>query len=678
MEKKNNVIAIVQARVSSKRLPGKVLKLINKKSVLEILIRRLSKSRQISKIIVACSKKKSDFKIIQLCQKMNIDYFAGSEENVLERFYKTAQKFKAQNILRITGDCPLVDPKIVDNVIEIFHTKKLDYVTNANPPTYPDGFDVEVFTFKALEESFKKAKNPYQKEHVTPYIYQNNKFKKFNVRCKKNFSNLRLTLDEKKDFELISKIFDHFKGNIYFSYEDILKYYKKNKKVFLINIGIKRNEGPHLHEGQKLWKRAKDIIPGGTMLFSKNPDLFLPNFWPAYFKKTKGCLIWDIRGKKFIDLSMMGVGTNTLGYSRREIDKEVKKNIDNGNMSTLNSEEEILLAEKLVDIHPWSSKVRFARTGGDAAAIAVRIARAAKNKNIVAICGYHGWHDWYLSANLANPENLNSHLMKNLPINGVQKNLKNSAIVFEYNNLNQFKKIVKNNDLAAVVMEVSRDQKPKKNFLNKIREITKKKNIALIFDECTTGFRETYGGLHLKYKINPDIATFGKALGNGYAINAVIGRKDIMKYANSTFISSTFWTERIGYVAALKTLDVIKKIKSWKKISTTGKMIKKQWKSLAKKNKIKIKIQGLDSIPNFYFQEHNQIYKTFISQEFLKKGILAGTTIYVCIDHNKKILKRYFQILDQIFKKIKLSQNNHAPEQLLDGPTSISGLRSKT
>lgn len=674
---KKDVLAIIQARYDSKRLPGKVLKKINHKTILEILIKRLSKSKKISKIIVACSNNKNDKKIIKLCTHLGVEYFIGSETNVLDRFYKAAKKFKFNNIARVTADCPLIDPKIVDDVIEKFFDKEVDYATNANPPTFPDGLDFEIFKFSILKESYFKAKSQHEQEHVTPYILNKKKFKKFNLKNNQDYSSLRITLDEYEDFILIEKIIKNFKKNIHFNYEDILNFYKKNKKLFLINSKIQRNEGSSLSVGQKMWRRAKKIIPGGTMLFSKNPDLFLPNYWPAYFEKSKGCNLWDLEGKKYIDFSMMGVGTNVLGYSRKEVDDEVRKTIDKGNMSTLNSREEILLAEKLVQIHPWSSKVRFARTGGDAAAIATRIARAASGKDKIAICGYHGWHDWYLAANLSNSQNLNSHLMSNLPIGGVQKNLKNSVYTFDYNNFDQLNKIINENDIGAVVMEVARNEIPKNKFLENVRKLTKKKNIVLIFDECTTGFRETFGGLHLKYKVNPDLVTFGKALGNGYAINAIVGTEAVMNYVNSTFISSTFWTDRIGSVAALKTIEVMKKIKSWEIVTKTGLKIKKKWEYLSKKNNIKINIQGLNSIPNFYFEKNNLIYKTFISQEFLKKKMLAGNSFYVSTEHKEKLLNRYFDNLDNIFFKINNTRYFDDKKNLLDGPVCIAGLRSK-
>ena len=681
MVTQKKVLAIIQARYNSKRFLGKVLKKINNQTVLEILIKRLSKSKRISKIIVACSNNPHDKGIIDICKKFKVNYFIGSESDVLDRFYKAAKKYKEyNNIVRVTADCPLIDPEIVDKVIDGFFSNYADYASNVNPPTFPDGLDVEIFKFSALKEAYYKSKKSFEREHVTPFIINNKKFKKFNLRNSIDYSSLRITLDEKKDLILITKIIKNFKKNLYFNFKNILDFYKKNKKIFSINTNIKRNEGYTLNLGQKMWKRAQGVIPGGTMLFSKNPDLFLPNFWPAYFEKTNGCHVWDLEGIKYLDLSMMGIGTNILGYSKIEVDNAVKKIINKGNMSTLNSKEEILLAEKLIQMHSWAGKVRFARTGGEAAAIAVRIARAATGRDKVAICGYHGWHDWYLSANLSNSENLNSHLMKNLSICGVQKKLKNSAITFEYNNFQQLERIVSENKIAAVIMEVERNEKPKKNFLEKIRKLTKEKNIVLIFDECTSGFRETFGGLHLKYKVNPDIATFGKALGNGYAINAIIGSNSVMDYANSTFISSTFWTERIGSVAGLKTLEIMQKIKSWEIISNLGKKIKNKWESLSKNHNIKLNIQGLNALPRFDFvnNNNNMYYKTFISQEFLKEKILASNSIYLCIDHTQKILDNYFNILDSIFYKIKKSITDDYPVQkLLNGPVCLSGIRSK-
>ncbi len=277
---------------------------------------------------------------------------------------------------------------------------------------------------------------------------------------------------------------------------------KKNKKLFKINSEILHNEGFKLNKEQKLWKRATAIILGGNSLLSKNPDLFLPNKWPTYFTKSKGCKIWDLNNVSFIDMSLMGVGTNILGYCNSEVDNAVKKAVNKGNSTTLNCPEEVFLAEKLLNIHPWAGKVKFARTGGEASAIAVRIARAASKKDKIAFCGYHGWHDWYLSANISNKKNLDKHLLSGLKTSGVPNSLKNTSFPFNYNDFESLKKITDNNDIGVIIMEVERNMKPKNNFLKKIRDLATKKNIVLVFDEITSGFRETFGGLHKNIMLN--------------------------------------------------------------------------------------------------------------------------------------------------------------------------------
>ena len=679
IKKNNRVLAIVQARYLSSRLPGKVLKKINNKTILEILITRLLKSKNISKIIIACSSNIMDKGIIEVSKKLKIDYFVGSEKNVLSRFYFAAKKYKFKNIVRITADCPLIDPSIVDSVVVNFFKKKVNYASNTNPPTFPDGLDVEIFKFQELKNAYKNAKSNYDKEHVTSYVVKNKNIKKFNLKNSQDLSWLRLTLDEKDDFTVIKKVIDNFKNKPNFNLKDIFSYYQKHKHIFSINKDIKRNEGSTLITGQKIWKRAKDVIPGGTMLFSKNPDLFLPGKWPAYFSKAKGCSVWDLDNICYNDVSFMGVGTNILGYSHPDIERKVNKIVKSGTMSTLNSIEEILLAEKLVSLHPWSEMAMFTRSGGEANAVAIRIARAASGKDKVAVCGYHGWHDWYLSSNISNKNNLDQHLMRQTPIKGVVKNLKNTVFPFEYNNFNQLEKIVKKHKIGIIKMEVKRNFDPKKNYLQKIRKLANDKNIVLIFDECTSGFRQSFGGLHKFYNVEPDIAIFGKSLGNGFGINGIIGKKSVMSCATSSFISSTFWTERIGPTAALETLNVMEKIKSWDQITSIGKTIKLKWKSLAKNHRLNIMIQGLDSIPSFNFKSNNNLnYKTLITQEMLKKNFLASNIVYCSIAHKEKILDQYFDIMDEVFRKIsKIENGQKSIHDYLKTEVCMSGMRSK-
>ena len=410
-------------------------------------------------------------------------------------------------------------------------------------------------------------------------------------------------------------------------------------------------------KGQSLWKKAKVLIPGGNMLLSKRSEMFLPNYWPSYFSKSKGCHVWDLDGRKLTDVSIMGIGTNILGYGREEVDESVKDVISKGNLSTLNCPEEVYLAEKLLDIHKWAKKVRFARAGGEANSIAIRIARAATGKEKIAICGYHGWHDWYLSTNLRDNSQLQEHLLPGLEPNGVPKGLVGTVIPFSFNNLKEIKEIVDNNELAAIKMEVQRNDPPNPEFLNTIRLLCDQKKIVLIFDECTSGFRETFGGIHKKFGVNPDMAMFGKALGNGYAITAVIGKDNIMEATQKTFISSTFWTERIGPAAALKTLEVMEKTKSWEYITNLGIGIKEKWQEIADKNNVNIKQSGIPSLASFSFISKNNLkYKTFVTQEMLKEGFLAGNSIYVSTAHSDKILDQYFDKLNDLFSQIHLCE----------------------
>ncbi len=670
------VLAIIQARMGSTRLPGKVLKEINGIPLIEILFHRLSQSKKIDKIILATSESNENNSLANLIEKKGYDVFRGSEEDVLGRFYKAAKPLSPEIVVRITGDCPIIDSSIVDRVISLYEKENVDYASNVDPPTYPDGLDVEVFSFNSLEKANKESKSSHAREHVTPFIRSNKELKKINQFNDRDLSSERWTVDDPDDIIVIKNILNHFKPDLAFPWKDVLQLKKERPDYFEANKNIKRNAGVALGKGQKLYNRAKMLIPGGTMLLSKRPEMFLPNQWPSYFSKAKGCEVWDLEDKKYIDVSIMGIGTNVLGYGHPEVDEAVRKVIDNGNMSTLNCPEEVHLASRLVELHPWADMVRFARSGGEANSIAIRIARAKSGKEKVAVCGYHGWHDWYLSANLANDSSLDGHLIPGLEPKGIPRQLKGTVFTFPYNDFNALERLVKQNDIGVLKMEVSRSVGPNDGYLESIRELTTENNIILIFDECTSGFRETFGGLHKKYSVEPDMMMLGKTLGNGYAITAVLGKEDIMEVAQDTFISSTFWTERIGPSAALKTLEVMEREKSWEKITETGKQIGKRWQDLANKYDLPIEISGLPSLVNFNIPVDNWLkYKTLITQEMLKNGFLSSNAVYVCIDHKIEIIDEYFVNLSPIFSKIRDCESGRDIDELLEGPACHSGFK---
>ena len=428
------------------------------------------------------------------------------------------------------------------------------------------------------------------------------------------------------------------------------------------------------NQGQKLWQRAKTLIPGGNQLLSKRPEMFLPESWPTYFSKSETVFLWDLDNKKYLDMCLMGVGTNTLGYCNPVVDSAVIKTVSNGNMTTLNCPEEVMLAEKLIEQHEWADMVRFARSGGEANAIAIRIGRAASGRHNIAFCGYHGWHDWYLSANIENEDNLTAHLLQGLEANGVPSGLRGTSHPFKYGDLVHLKYLIQEKNIGVIKMEVARNKPADPKFLCSVRDLATKHGIVLIFDECTSGFRETLGGLHKIYKVAPDLAVFGKALGNGYAITAIIGRGDVMESAQSTFISSTFWTERIGFTAAVACISEMEKTESASILPKNGKKMKNGWETLAKLHKLPIVIQGIDAIPNFYIESDCWLeQKTFISQQMLKKGILASNIFYPSVCHQQSNFDQYFEQLDKVFGLIAEYPDATSLTGQLEGPVCHAG-----
>jgi glutamate-1-semialdehyde 2,1-aminomutase len=432
------------------------------------------------------------------------------------------------------------------------------------------------------------------------------------------------------------------------------------------------------NKGAKLWEKAKKIIPGGNQLLSKRSEMFLPNEWPAYYSKAKGCMVWDLDGNKYIDMSISGVATCTLGFADSSVDAAVIKAINSGNMATFNVPEEVKLAELLCEIHPWSQMVRFARTGGEAMAIAVRIVRAATGKEKILFCGYHGWHDWYLSANLAKSSALDGQLLPGLDPAGVPRGLRDTSIPFNYNDFDSFQSFVDKYDgqIAAVVMEPVRNYWPEKNFIGKIRQITRSKKIPLVFDEVTSGFRMITGGFHLKIGIEPDVAVFAKALGNGYPIAAIIGRREIMDAAQKTFISSTYWTDKIGPVAALATIKKHKKYNVSSHLVEIGNLMQKGFRELGKRFQIEIEVTGIPPLTHWQIKsEYSPLIHTILAKKMLEKKFLISKSFASTYAHSKEHVQKYFEALQDILKDIHPYIQEGTIETLREGPDIHSGFR---
>ena len=430
-------------------------------------------------------------------------------------------------------------------------------------------------------------------------------------------------------------------------------------------------------KGQNLYKEAKKIIPGGGQLLSKRPEMFLPEYWPAYYSKAKGCEIWDLDDNKYIDMSTMGIGTCILGYADDDIDSRVMNAIKNGSMSTIMSPEEVDLAKLLIKLHPWAEMVRYARGGGEAMSVAVRIARAATKKDIILFCGYHGWHDWYLSANLADNEALDGQLMSGLNPVGVARGLKGTSYPFFYNNKNEFLELVNKygNQIGGVVLEAVRGAKPEQDFFATIENETKRLNVPLIIDEITSGFRLTCGGAHKVINLNPDMAVFAKGMSNGYPMAAIIGKEKYMDAAQDSFISSTYWTEKIGPTAAIATINKMLNLNTQEHLIDCGKQIQAGWKKISQKNNLNINITGIYPLSHLSFPDNPLTLKTLFIQEMLKRGLLASDSFYASYAHKQEHINKYLSALDEVFYIMSKSVSENNSKKLLIGPMCQAGFK---
>ncbi len=433
--------------------------------------------------------------------------------------------------------------------------------------------------------------------------------------------------------------------------------------------------------GVDLYRHARERIPGGTQLLSKRPEMFLPEQWPSYFSRAAGVLVWDLDGRQYIDMSHNAIGANVLGAADPDVDAAVVRAIRDGIASTLNAPEEVELADLLCELHPWANMVRYARTGGEAMAIAVRIARAHTGRDIVVFCGYHGWHDWYLAANLAEEQALDGHLLPGLSPAGVPRGLMGTALPFRYNQLDELEAILLRNrgQVAAIVMEPLRDHLPAPGFLEGVRRLANEAGIVLIFDEITAAMRLTTGGAHLTLGIAPDVAVLAKAISNGYPMAAVIGIEKVMQAAQSSFISSTYWTDRIGPVAALATIRKHREHNVAAHLQRIGERVQQGWKKEASRAGLAVDVGGIAPLSHFNVMgPASQVAQTVFTQLMLDRGFLAGKGFYATFAHADEHVDSYLTAVREVFAQISAAIADGGIENRLRGPIAHSGFARLT
>ncbi len=449
-----------------------------------------------------------------------------------------------------------------------------------------------------------------------------------------------------------------------------------------MNPTSSRDPAPAAGTGQQLYQRARRRIPGGAQLLGKCPEQYLPGGWPAYYRKAEGCTVWDLDDRPYADFTSNGIGTCLLGYADPVVNAAVTDVISRGSMCTLNCPAEVDLADQLCAIHPWASKVRYARTGGEAMSIAVRIARAHTRRGVVAFCGYHGWSDWYLAANLGQTDALNGHLLPGLDPSGVPRALLGSALPFRFNHIEELEKIVAahRSELAAIVMEPRRYDAPTNGFLERVRALADETGAILIFDEITAGWRSNFGGMHLTMGVNPDIAVFAKALSNGFPMSAIIGRDAVMDSAQATFISSTYWTEAVGPTAAVATLARLQQLDVAKHVGEIGTLVRTGWAAAAARTGAPAKVIGIPAlcILSFDAGELSRAVMTLFTQEMLDRGYLAAAGFYPTYAHKPDLIARYLGAVEEVFGVIRQHLDRGTVLTALRGPVAQSGFARLT
>lgn len=433
------------------------------------------------------------------------------------------------------------------------------------------------------------------------------------------------------------------------------------------------------NSGAALYRRARQRIPGGTQLLSKRPEMFLPEQWPAYYAEARGAEVWDLDGRRLLDMSIGGIGACVLGYADPEVDDAVRAAIGRGVACTLNCPEEPALADLLCELHPWAEMVRFLRCGGEAMSAAVRIARARTKKDKIVFCGYHGWHDWYLAANVAQGDQLAGHLLPGLDPAGVPRALAGTATPFPYNDEAALETALAaaGDELAAIVMEPIRSALPAPGFLERVRDAAHRRGALLVFDEVTAGFRMNTGGAHLALGVNPDIAVFAKALGNGYPMAAIIGTSEAMEAVQDTFISSTNWTERTGPAAALAMIAKHRRVDAGAHLVAMGTRVQERWRAAAAETGMRIQIAGgLAALARFTFDYPEPApIRTLFTQKMLDRGFLAGTSFYAMYAHRSEHVDEYAAAVRATFSELAEAIEKATVAQQLRGPVAHSGFQ---
>lgn len=672
------LVAIVQARIGSTRLPGKVIADVAGRPMLLQVVERVSRSKLICKVVVATSENAADDPIAALCRKEGISCFRGSEEDVLDRYYNAAKEHLADVVVRITADCPLIDPAVIDKVVSRFLENDFDYVSNTIRYTYPDGLDTEVFSFSALERAWAEAGKQSEREHVTPYIRTSGRFRVASVENDTNLSgsDYRWTVDEFEDLEFVRKVYTALSDKTFFGMREVLELIEQRPEIRQSNSGIIMNEGyyrtlyaqakagaahPLKLDQSRYWlDRSRSVIPGCAQTFSKGSNQYVQGVSPVFLQKGKGCRVWDVDGNEYIDY-VQGLLPNILGYANDEVNAAAAKQYGEGHSFSLPHPLEVQLAERLIDLIPCAEMARFAKNGSDATAGAVRSARAYTGRDRIACCGYHGWQDWFVGSTT-----------RNAGVPGVVRELTHP---FAYNDLASLEKLLNEHlgEFAAIIMEPVNFVEPGQGYLQSVKDIARKHGALLIFDEICSGFHFGLGGAQKRFGVTPDLACFGKAMGNGYPIACVVGRAEVMRVFEEIFFSFTFGGEVASIAAAMKVLDILEQTDVLARMEENGRRLQDGFNAMAKQARLSERFKCVGwpvwSLMKFLSAEGKDSFleRSLFQQESIKRGILFLATHNMTAAHDDLSTEQTLEAYASVFKTLAEWLSDKDPACHLEG-----------
>jgi len=663
---KVRTVAIAQARMGSTRLPGKVLFQLSGKPVLRWTYDALKKAHGIDEVVIATSTLPADDAIARYCAVNNINCYRGSESDVLERFYQCAVAYGAQVILRLTCDCPFIDSQVVSEVVRLRTMKEAAYASNIDPPTYPDGLDIECFTFDALFAAHKEATRPSDRDCLTQYIVRNrDRFPAINLTCPlPGLRSERWVLDTVDDYKFCREL-AYYLGDTP-SYLEILKILDIFPQLREINGAGVRNERFYeaIHteplpartfkRSEEWFETAHKLIPFGAQTFSKSHLQFPPGASPLYLSHGDGARVFDLDGNDYVDL-VNAILPVVLGYRDPDVDLAIREQLDNGISFSLATKLEYELAENLHQLIPCAEMVKFGKSGTDVTTAAIRAARAYTGRHDVLMTGYHGWADWSMCDTDRNLGIYTSSRNTHVPYGDYDR----FDIWFKTSSFNT----PGGDGIAAIIVEPEGDA----NFLKWLRMKCDIFGIVLIFDEVITGFRWAMGGAQKFYNVTPDMATFGKAMANGMPLSAVVGRRDIMKKfepPDNIFYSGTMFGETLSLAASLATIKKMQRENVIQHLWRIGADINLRMEQLLDKYDLQdvVDLKGEFPKRTVTFKDtgnatSNQL-RTLFMQTMIQAGCLIIGSNNVSWSIKDAELKRIFSAYDVTFGTIKTALNS--------------------